>query len=176
MWENSNLFRTFLQTSTNVSSKILRAIVEMGFIIFLFYSNLLMGEYEKTNQSQDHSLIWSLEDIFTIKNFIIALVSSFIGYIVFEYLRKKFWSFREEVGDLCFPISFNYRFCFFRSNGTMDRMKDEIIFSWNLSLFRIWRGYSFSLVSNYLWLINAILTKNEIVENGKYYRCEWKWS
>lgn len=73
-----------------MKSKILRAIVEMSFIIFLFYSNLLMGEYEKSNQSQKHSFVWSLQDIFTLKNFAIALLASFIGYAVFESFRKKY--------------------------------------------------------------------------------------
>ena len=75
-----------------MKSKTLRAIVEMGFIIFLFYSNLLMGEYERSNELQRHSFIWSLQDIFTLKNFAIALLSSFIGYTVFEFFRKKNWA------------------------------------------------------------------------------------
>ncbi|HLX91666.1 MAG TPA: hypothetical protein VKR32_08285 [Puia sp.] len=73
-----------------MKSKIVRAVVEMGFIIFLFYSNLLMGEYERANQSHKHGFIWSVEDIFTIGNLTIALLSSFIGYIAIEYFRKKY--------------------------------------------------------------------------------------
>jgi hypothetical protein len=69
--------------------KILRALVEMGFIIFLFYANLFMGEFERS-ASQKRSFFMALEDIFTITNFAIALVSSFIGHILFEFLRKKF--------------------------------------------------------------------------------------
>jgi hypothetical protein len=70
--------------------KIRKAIIEIGFIIFLFYSNLLMGEFERSSQGQRHSFIWSLRDILTLKNFSIALVASLIGYIVFERLRRNF--------------------------------------------------------------------------------------
>jgi hypothetical protein len=70
--------------------KILRAIIEMGFIIFLFYSNLFMGEFERSGSAQKRSFLFALEDIFTITNFAIATVCSFIGYILFEFLRKKF--------------------------------------------------------------------------------------
>lgn len=62
----------------------------MGFIIFLFYSNLLMGEFTRSHLGQEKGLIWALGDIFTLTNFIIAIVAAFIGYIVFEYFRKRF--------------------------------------------------------------------------------------
>ena len=31
---------------------VFRAVIEVGFIIFLFYSNLLMGEYERSGMGQ----------------------------------------------------------------------------------------------------------------------------
>jgi hypothetical protein len=65
-----------------------RALIEVGFIIFLFYSNLLMGEYERINE-HGKTLVLALEDAFTFHNFIIAVVSGLIGYVVVEYLRKK---------------------------------------------------------------------------------------
>jgi hypothetical protein len=67
----------------------LRAVIEVAFIIFLFYSNLLMGEF---NAASGHgkTLATALYDIFTAANFLIALISALIGYVVFEYLRKKF--------------------------------------------------------------------------------------
>jgi len=65
-----------------------RAIVEISFIIFLFYSNLLMGEFTHANQ-QGKSLVFAIKDIFTATNFAIAIISALIGYIVFEYLRKE---------------------------------------------------------------------------------------
>jgi len=65
-----------------------RAVIEIGFIVFLFYSNLLMGEY---NASSGHgkSLLFALHDIFTGANLLIGFISALIGYVVFEFLRKK---------------------------------------------------------------------------------------
>jgi hypothetical protein len=65
-----------------------RAIVEIGSIIFLFYSNLLMGEFTNAN-GRGKTLAFALHDIFTKTNLAIAVVSGTIGYVVFEYLRKK---------------------------------------------------------------------------------------
>jgi len=65
-----------------------RAIVEIAFIVFLFYSNLLMGEYNAT-AGKGKSLLFALHDIFTAANLSIALLSALVGYIVFEFLRKK---------------------------------------------------------------------------------------
>jgi len=62
--------------------------VEVGFIIFLFYSNLLMGEFTHAND-QGKSLILAIKDIFTATNFVIAVISGLIGYVVFEFLRKR---------------------------------------------------------------------------------------
>ena len=64
------------------------AIIEVGFIIVLFYSNLLMGEFTRTNK-RGKTLLFAVEDIFTMENFIIAIISAFVGYLVFEHLRKK---------------------------------------------------------------------------------------
>ena len=65
-----------------------RAIIEVGFIIVLFHSNLLMGEFTRTNE-RGKTLLFAVEDIFTIENFVIAIISALVGYVVFEYLRKK---------------------------------------------------------------------------------------
>ncbi len=65
-----------------------RAAIEVAFIVFLFYSNLLMGEFTVAN-GQGKSFEFALHDIFTGVNFAIAMVSALIGYLVFEYLRKK---------------------------------------------------------------------------------------
>jgi hypothetical protein len=67
-----------------------RAAIEIGFIIFLFYSNLLMGEFERANSANGKSLAFALEDIFTAINFGIAILSALAGYVVFEYLRRSF--------------------------------------------------------------------------------------
>jgi hypothetical protein len=65
-----------------------RAIVETGFIIFLFYSNLLMGEFTRA-VGRGKSLVFGIEDIFSVTNFVIAVISGLLGYLVVEYLRKK---------------------------------------------------------------------------------------
>jgi len=67
---------------------VLRAVIEISFIVFLFYSNLLMGEFTVANRI-GKTFSYALNDIFTGANFLIAMVSSLIGYVVFEYLRKK---------------------------------------------------------------------------------------
>jgi hypothetical protein len=67
-----------------------RATVEAGFIIFLFYSNLLMGEFERSGMGRSKGLLWALGDVATVDNFVIALLAGLIGYALFEYLRKRF--------------------------------------------------------------------------------------
>ena len=64
-----------------------RAAIEIVFIVFLFYSNLLMGEFTAAN-GQGKSVAFALNDIFTATNFAIAIIAASIGYGVFEYLRK----------------------------------------------------------------------------------------
>ena len=65
-----------------------RAGVEIAFIIFLFYSNLLMGEFVRS-ASPNKTLAFALGDIITGTNFGIGLCAAVIGYAVFEFLRKK---------------------------------------------------------------------------------------
>lgn len=65
-----------------------RVVIEVAFIIFLFYSNLLMGEFTGVN-SQGKTLSFALHDIITPANFLIALVSASIGFVIFEFLRRK---------------------------------------------------------------------------------------
>jgi hypothetical protein len=76
-------------TTRGLLKQVLRAVIEIAFIVFLFYSNLLMGEFTVVN-GQGKSLAYALSDIFTGTNFQIAMISAFIGYVVFEYLRRKF--------------------------------------------------------------------------------------
>jgi hypothetical protein len=66
-----------------------RAVIEVAFIVFLFYSNLLMGEFERSGMGSKRGLAWALGEIFTRANFEIAMIAAFIGYILFEFLRKK---------------------------------------------------------------------------------------
>jgi hypothetical protein len=67
---------------------VLRALIEIGFIIFLFYSNLLMGQFERSNRD-GKTLSQGFLDIWTVHNFEIALVAAVVGFIVFEFLRKN---------------------------------------------------------------------------------------
>jgi hypothetical protein len=67
-----------------------RALIEVCFIVFLYYSNLLMGEYERSGQGRIKGLAWALQDILTETNFIVAVATALIGYLVFELLRKRF--------------------------------------------------------------------------------------
>jgi len=67
-----------------------RAVIEVGFIIFLFYSNLLMGEFERSGMGKKRGFTWAILDILTTANFEIAIVAGIIGYILFEFLRKRF--------------------------------------------------------------------------------------
>lgn len=73
-----------------MKKNVLRAGIEVGFIVFLFYANLLMGEFERSGGARQRGLVWAVEDIFTAANFAIAVTSGFIGYALFEFLRRKF--------------------------------------------------------------------------------------
>jgi hypothetical protein len=67
-----------------------RALTEVSFIIFLYYSNLLMGEYEGSAPGMSRGLGWALRDIVTGPNLAIALSTALVGYLVIEFLRKRF--------------------------------------------------------------------------------------
>jgi hypothetical protein len=73
-----------------VKKNVWREVIEAGFIIFLFYSNLLMGEFERSGMGQKRGLAWAIEDVFITANFEIATIAGLIGYILFEFLRKRF--------------------------------------------------------------------------------------
>lgn len=73
-----------------MKKNVLRAVIEITFIIFLFYSNLLMGEFERSGLGRKNGMAWAIGDVLTIANFEIATVAALLGYAFFEYLRKKF--------------------------------------------------------------------------------------
>jgi hypothetical protein len=56
---------------------------------FLFYSNLLMGEFERSGMGRNRGLVWALSDIFTAASFGIAVVAAIIGYGLVECLRNR---------------------------------------------------------------------------------------
>ena len=67
-----------------------RALIEVAFIMFLFYANLLMGEFERSGMGRKRGLAWAIGDVLTASNFEIAMIAAFIGYVFFEFLRRKF--------------------------------------------------------------------------------------
>jgi len=48
-----------------------------------------MGEYERSGLGRERGLAWAIADIFTAHNFVIAIIGAFVGYAVFEFLRKS---------------------------------------------------------------------------------------
>ena len=69
--------------------KIQRTILETLFIIFLFYSNLLMGEFNRSGPGQKNGILWVINDIFTLSNFMIAIITATVIHLAFAYLRDK---------------------------------------------------------------------------------------
>jgi hypothetical protein len=67
---------------------LMRAVTETAFIIFLFYSNLLMGEFTRTNGA-GKTFATALDDVITPTNFGIAVTSALLGYLVVEFLRRR---------------------------------------------------------------------------------------
>jgi hypothetical protein len=66
-----------------------RGMIEVAFIMFLFYANLLMGEFERSGTGRRWGLRWAIADVVTSANFVIALIAALAGYVVFEFLRKR---------------------------------------------------------------------------------------
>ena len=58
--------------------------------MFLFYANLLMGEFERSGIGQQKGIASAIGDVFTAANFGIAALAALIGYALVEFLRKKF--------------------------------------------------------------------------------------
>ena len=73
---------------SRTQKRILRAVAEIGFIVFLFYTNLVMGEYTRAHKAQAaQPLVAAIWDVFTWTNGIIALVAAVIGYVLIEAIR-----------------------------------------------------------------------------------------
>ena len=64
-----------------------RAVIEIAGIMFLFYSNLLMGEFNSA-AGRGKTLAAALDDIFTRKNMLIAVITASVGFAVWEIFRK----------------------------------------------------------------------------------------
>ena len=88
----NNRLQSRLRPGVGISMRksVWRAVIEVGFIIFLFYSNLLMGEFERSGMGQKRGVAWAIGDVLTAANFEIAMIAALIGYGLFEFLRKRF--------------------------------------------------------------------------------------
>jgi hypothetical protein len=73
-----------------MSKNVLRAVIEIAFILFLFYANLLMGEFERSGWGQRRGVWWAMRDVFTPANFLIGIAAALIGYSLVEFVRRKF--------------------------------------------------------------------------------------
>ena len=67
-----------------------RTSLEVGFILLLFYGNLLMGEFTHSGLGSKNGLIWALGDIFTAANFAIGITVAFVAHVIFDFLRARF--------------------------------------------------------------------------------------
>jgi len=47
-----------------------------------------MGEFTRAN-GQGKTLVFAFEDIFSVTNLVIATISGLLGYLGFDYLRKR---------------------------------------------------------------------------------------
>jgi formate-dependent nitrite reductase membrane component NrfD len=80
-----------------MSTKIMlgRAAIEITGILFLFYANLLMGEF--TGHSRNgKTLAFALHDIFTKENLLIGVLAATVGFVVFEWFRLKLEEARDS--------------------------------------------------------------------------------
>jgi hypothetical protein len=62
-----------------MTKNIWRAVTEVGFIIFLFDSNLLLGEFERSGMAQKRGIVWAIGDFFAVANLEIAAIAALIG-------------------------------------------------------------------------------------------------
>lgn len=66
-----------------------RALLEMSFIVFLFYSNLLMGQYNAGHSFSDRPLLVACKNIITFDNFIVGVIAAFFGHVAFDNIRNR---------------------------------------------------------------------------------------
>ena len=74
---------------SKMARSILRAFTEVGFIIFLFYTNLLMGQFTRSHAAERApGFLSAVYDVFTPTNALIGLIGAIIGYLVIEGFRR----------------------------------------------------------------------------------------
>lgn len=86
---NEKMIRNPNDTRQITKKNTLRATIEISFILILFYSNLLMGEFTRSGEGYKKGVIWAILNILTSGNIAIAVVTACFAYFVVEYLRKK---------------------------------------------------------------------------------------
>jgi len=59
-----------------MKKSIWRGLVEATFIVFLFYANLLMGEFTRSGMGRRRGLVWAMEDVLTPTNLVINAQSA----------------------------------------------------------------------------------------------------
>jgi hypothetical protein len=89
-WHRADSIEATKESIVVMKKNVWRAVVEVGFIIFLFYSNLLMGEFERSGMGRKRGVAWAIGDVFTAANFEIAMMAALIAYVLVEFLRKRF--------------------------------------------------------------------------------------
>ena len=72
-----------------------RAAIEITGILFLFYANLLMGEFDR-GAGRGKTLVFALKDIFTKENLLIGFVAATAGFTVFEWFRMRLENRQRE--------------------------------------------------------------------------------
>ena len=72
---------------SHLSKTIAGALAEIGFIFFLFYTNLLMGQFTRSRHAS--SLLAAIVDVFTPTNALIGLIGATVGYFYIEEMRKR---------------------------------------------------------------------------------------
>jgi len=72
-----------------MKNRALRAVVEVSFILFLFYANIVMGEYTHSGPARNHGLMWAIRDAITRTNLAIGIAAALVGYVLFESLRNR---------------------------------------------------------------------------------------
>lgn len=66
-----------------------RAFIEVAFIVFLFYANLLMGAFTRSGEGRTRGLSWALANLVTLPNLTIGVLAALVGYVVVEFLRRR---------------------------------------------------------------------------------------
>jgi hypothetical protein len=79
-----------LGEGSSMKRKTVRALLEVSFIIFLFYANLMMGEFTRSGVGSRLGWRAATVNTFTPTNLAIGVLAAVAGYFVVESLRDRF--------------------------------------------------------------------------------------